>query len=64
MREKLLMNRGWLFYEGEPEYIHTDTSVSDQSYRGSRAMNARGPARRDYNDEGWEKSGTNDIIQI
>lgn len=47
------MNRDWLFYFGEPEFIKAQKDVGDQSYRGSRAENARGPARRDFNDAAW-----------
>lgn len=53
MREKLLMNKGWLFYYGEPDYIKAKKDVGDQIYRGSRAENANGPARRDFNDSTW-----------
>jgi len=53
MREKLLMNRDWLFYFGEPEFKKPKYTSSDQQYRGSRAENARGPARRDFLDTDW-----------
>ncbi|MBQ8954787.1 MAG: DUF4982 domain-containing protein [Clostridia bacterium] len=54
MREKQLMNTDWRFYFGEPEYLRTRAESSDQTYRGSRAANARGPARRDFDDRSWE----------
>lgn len=53
MREKLLMNSDWLFYFGEPSYIKRKYTSSDQTYRGSRGENARGPARRDFDDSEW-----------
>ncbi len=53
MREKLLMNGGWLFYNGVPEYVEVKRTTGDQTYRGSRAENARGPARMDFDDSGW-----------
>ncbi len=53
MREKLLMNRDWRFYFGEPAYIKRKYTSSDQTYRGSRGENARGPARRDFDDSAW-----------
>ncbi|MBP3940643.1 MAG: hypothetical protein J6D00_04050, partial [Christensenellaceae bacterium] len=53
MREKLLMNRDWLYYFGEPEYKLPKVKSSDQTYRGSRGENARGPARRDFYDNDW-----------
>ena len=46
MRDRKLMNRGWKFYFGEPAYLRTRAESSDQTYRGTRAANARGPARR------------------
>ena len=49
------MNKGWLYYFGEPKVERPDPASSDQSYRGSRAANARGPARRDYDDRTWEE---------
>ncbi len=55
MREKLLMNRDWLYYFGEPDYLRTRATSSDQTYRGSRAANARGPARRDFDDRDWQR---------
>ena len=55
MRTKLAMNTGWLYCFGEPEYLRTRAESSDQTYRGSRAANARGPARRDFDDSGWER---------
>lgn len=54
MREKLLMNLGWRYFFGEPEFLRTRAESSDQTYRGSRAANARGPARRDFDDSAWE----------
>ena len=54
MRTKQLMNRGWLYYFGSPSYKLPKYTSSDQQYRGSRAENARGPARRDYDDSKWE----------
>ena len=45
MRETLLMNRGWRYYFGQPEFKKPKYTSSDQQYRGSRAENARGPAR-------------------
>lgn len=54
MREKLLMNRDWRFYFGEPTFLRTQATSSDQTYRGSRAANARGPARRDFDDRCWQ----------
>ena len=54
MRERLLMNRNWLFYFGEPDYKRPKPTSSDQTYRGSRAENARGPARRDFTDSDWK----------
>ncbi len=53
MREKLLMNRDWLFYFGEPPYKKRKATSSDQTYRGSRGENARGAARRDFDDSEW-----------
>ncbi|MBP3940644.1 MAG: hypothetical protein J6D00_04055 [Christensenellaceae bacterium] len=53
MREKLLMNRDWRFYFGEPEYKQPLKTSFDQTYRGSRGENARGPARRDFYDNDW-----------
>lgn len=53
MREKLLMNRDWLFHNGEPDYIKVKRTTGDQTYRGCRAQNARGPARFDFDDSGW-----------
>ena len=53
MREKLLMNKDWLYYFGEPEYKQPKKTSSDQTYRGSRGENARGPARRDFLDISW-----------
>ena len=53
MREKLLMNRDWKFYFGKPEFLPIRREVSDQTYRGTRAANARGAARRDYDDSAW-----------
>ena len=53
MREKLLMNRDWLYYFGEPAYKAPKVKSSDQTYRGSRGENARGPARRDFLDDDW-----------
>lgn len=53
MREKLLMNRDWLFYYGEPSYPDRKYTSADQTYRGSRGENARGPARRDFDDSSW-----------
>ncbi|MBP3940445.1 MAG: DUF4982 domain-containing protein [Christensenellaceae bacterium] len=55
MREKKLMNSSWLFYFGEPACPMAQPGVRDQEYRGSRAENARGAARREYNDKDWEK---------
>ena len=55
MREKLLMNRGWLYHFGEPEYLKPKPTSSDQTYRGSRSENARGPARRDFDDSAWKQ---------
>ena len=55
MREKKLMNSSWLFYFGEPACPMAQPGVRDQEYRGSRAENARGAARREYNDNDWEK---------
>ncbi|MBR3841783.1 MAG: DUF4982 domain-containing protein [Christensenellaceae bacterium] len=55
MREKFLMNRDWLFYLGEPKYPDRKYTSADQTYRGSRSQNARGPARRDFNDYDWRK---------
>ena len=54
MRVKQLMNLGWRFYFGEPEVMRTRAESSDQTYRGTRAANARGPARRDFDDSQWE----------
>ncbi len=54
MREKLLMNRGWRYFFGQPEFKRPKFESSDQQYRGSRAENARGPARRDFDDSKWE----------
>lgn len=54
MREKFLMNSGWKYYFGCPDYIKPKYTSSDQQYRGSRAQNARGPARRDFDDSSWE----------
>lgn len=48
------MNRDWRFFFGEPSYIRTEAESSDQTYRGSRAANARGAARRDFDDRSWE----------
>ncbi len=53
MRQKLLMNRDWLYYFGEPEYKLPKVTSSDQTYRGSRGENARGAARRDFYDADW-----------
>ncbi|MBP3941354.1 MAG: DUF4982 domain-containing protein [Christensenellaceae bacterium] len=53
MREKLLMNRDWLFYYGEPAFKDRKNTSQDQVYRGSRGQNARGPARRDFLDYDW-----------
>ena len=53
MREKLLMNRDWLYYFGEPAFKAPKPTSSDQTYRGSRGENARGPARRDFDDSKW-----------
>lgn len=53
MREKLLMNQGWRYYFDEPDYMQPKFTSSDQQYRGSRAENARGPARRDFLDADW-----------
>ncbi len=55
MREKQLMNRDWRFYYGEPDYMRPSAAMSDQTYRWSRAQSARGPARRDFDDSGWER---------
>ena len=54
MREKYLMNRGWRYFFGMPEFKRPKFTSSDQQYRGSRAENARGPARRDFDDSAWE----------
>ena len=54
MRETFLMNTGWKFFFGEPPAFRARPESSDQTYRGSRAANARGPARRDYDDRDWE----------
>ena len=54
MREKLLMNRDWLFYFGDPSYVKVKRTTGDQTYRGSRAQNARGAARFDFDDSGWK----------
>ena len=54
MREKQMMNTDWKFYFGEPAFLRTRAESSDQTYRGSRAANARGPARRDFDDRAWE----------
>lgn len=54
MRERRLMNRDWRFYFGEPAFIRTQAASSDQTYRGTRAANARGPARRDFDDRSWQ----------
>ena len=53
MREKLLMNKGWRYFFGMPKIEKPKFESSDQQYRGSRAENARGPARRDYDDSAW-----------
>ena len=55
MRESILMNRDWRYYFGEPSYRLPKYTSSDQQYRGSRAENARGPARRDFMDEDWRR---------
>jgi beta-galactosidase len=55
MREKLLMNRDWLYYFGEPDFNVPKPTSSDQTYRGSRGENARGPARRDFYDFNWRR---------
>ncbi|MBE6935542.1 MAG: glycoside hydrolase family 2 protein [Ruminococcaceae bacterium] len=55
MREKQLMNRNWLYFFGEPTYPQPKYESSDQQYRGSRAENARGPARRDFFDRDWRR---------
>lgn len=54
MREKQMMNTDWKFFFGEPDFLRTRAESSDQTYRGSRAANARGPARRDFDDRAWE----------
>ena len=54
MRERQMMNTDWKFYFGEPDFLRTRAESSDQTYRGSRAASARGPARRDFDDRGWE----------
>ena len=54
MRTKQLMNRDWRYYFGEPSFMREDKNSSDQTYRGSRAANGRGPARRDFDDAGWQ----------
>ena len=54
MRETLRINTGWKFTFGEPEWVGISRAVSDQSYRMTRAASARGPARRDFDDEHWE----------
>ena len=54
MREQKLMNKGWRYFFGSPDYKKPKNTSSDQQYRGSRAENARGPARRDYDDSAWE----------
>ncbi|MBQ9289077.1 MAG: hypothetical protein IJ210_03085 [Clostridia bacterium] len=54
MRETLRINTGWKFFFGEPEWVGISRAVSDQSYRMTRAASARGPARRDFDDEHWE----------
>lgn len=53
MREKLLMNSGWRYYFGEPAYPLPEGKSFDQVYRSSRAENARGPARKDFDDQDW-----------
>ena len=53
MRERLLMNKGWRYFFGMPEYIIEKCTSFDQHYRGSRGENARGPARRDSDDSAW-----------
>ncbi|MBE5759514.1 MAG: glycoside hydrolase family 2 protein [Clostridiales bacterium] len=53
MRERLLMNKGWRYFFGMPEYIIEKCTSFDQHYRGSRGENARGPARRDFDDSAW-----------
>ena len=55
MRKDLIMDRGWLFYFGEPDMEWPKFGVPDQTYRASRAENGRGPARREYDDKAWEK---------
>ena len=54
MRTKQLMNRDWRYYFGEPSFMREDKNSSDQTYRGSRAANGRGPARRDFDDADWQ----------
>ncbi len=53
MREKLLMNKDWLYHFGTPEFKQPKIKNADQVYRGSRGENARGPARRDFFDNDW-----------
>ncbi len=54
MRDKKLMNAGWLFHFGDSPCPMAKFGVRDQEYRGSRAENGRGAARRDYDDSTWE----------
>lgn len=52
-REKLLLNTGWRFFMGEPPVIERRNDIMDQTYRQTRAENAIGAARRDYDDSSW-----------
>lgn len=52
-REKLLLNTGWRIFVGDPPVIERRNDIMDQTYRQTRAENALGAARRDYDDSTW-----------
>ncbi|MBR3305244.1 MAG: DUF4982 domain-containing protein [Christensenellaceae bacterium] len=52
-RSKSLLNTGWRIFVGDPPVIERRNDIMDQTYRQTRAENAIGAARRDYDDSSW-----------